>query len=187
VPDQLDISNVSKNTMPITQDPCHTRIRCIGVASSRGSTEISERFAPARGWGGSGLAQHVFRSPARIPAAETSRTGLRGRAAKRKTLYVIERRGQREVDRGSRKGFGVSRRSNTSDEMIPSHWHSIREIIMSAQIAACVRAEASPARARRPRQPAGTQAEDCLRFGGSARTVVKLRGVSARSSADQSS
>jgi hypothetical protein len=48
VPDQLDISNVSKNTMPNTQDPCHTRIRCIGVASSRGSAEISERFAPAK-------------------------------------------------------------------------------------------------------------------------------------------
>jgi hypothetical protein len=33
---------------PKTQDPCHTRIRCIGVASSRGSAEISERFAPAK-------------------------------------------------------------------------------------------------------------------------------------------
>jgi hypothetical protein len=30
-------------------NPCHTRIRCIGVASSRGSAEISERFAPAKG------------------------------------------------------------------------------------------------------------------------------------------
>src|SRR6202140_3467731 len=40
------------------------------------------------GDGGSGLVQPVFRSPARIPAAESTQRTVR-RAAKRKTLYVI--------------------------------------------------------------------------------------------------
>jgi hypothetical protein len=35
------------------------------------------------------LAQHVFRSPARPPATEPPRNGLCGRAAKRKTLYIV--------------------------------------------------------------------------------------------------
>jgi hypothetical protein len=42
------------------------------------------------GDGGSGLVQPVFRSPARIPAAESTQRTVR-RAAKRKTLYVIMR------------------------------------------------------------------------------------------------
>jgi hypothetical protein len=41
------------------------------------------------GDGGSGLVQPVFRSPARIPAAESTQRTVR-RAAKRKTLYVIK-------------------------------------------------------------------------------------------------
>jgi FMN phosphatase YigB (HAD superfamily) len=40
--------------------------------------------------GGSGLVQPVFRSPARIAAAESTQRTVR-RAAKRKTLYVIMR------------------------------------------------------------------------------------------------
>src|ERR1700680_3518744 len=43
------------------------------------------------GGGGSGLAQHVFRSPARIPATESRTARPLRRAAKRKTLYVIAR------------------------------------------------------------------------------------------------
>jgi hypothetical protein len=40
------------------------------------------------GGGGSGLAQHVFRSPARIPATE-SRKGPPVRRAAKRTLYVV--------------------------------------------------------------------------------------------------
>jgi hypothetical protein len=50
------------------------------------------------GDGGSGLVQPVFRSPARIPAAESTQRTVR-RAAKRKTLYVIMRKSENYLAR----------------------------------------------------------------------------------------
>src|SRR5271165_739700 len=53
--------------------------------------------AHSSGDGGSGLVQPVFRSPARIPAAETTRRGLCAAppSEKRYTLSRINRRGGR--------------------------------------------------------------------------------------------
>jgi hypothetical protein len=47
------------------------------------------------------IAQHVFRSPARIPAAEPLADRPRRRAAKRKTLYVIIRENHAGDGQGS--------------------------------------------------------------------------------------
>jgi hypothetical protein len=43
------------------------------------------------GGGGSGLVQHIFRLPARIPALEILGEKPVRRAAKRKTLFIITR------------------------------------------------------------------------------------------------
>jgi hypothetical protein len=66
--------------------PARCASGCPEGASAKDATAFNTH---SPGGGGSGLAQHVFRSPARIPATE-SRTARRvRRAAKRKTLYDI--------------------------------------------------------------------------------------------------
>ena len=74
---------------------------CPEGASAKDAT-ASKTHSP--GGGGSGLAQHVFHSPARIPATESSTGRPVRRAAKRKTLYVIIRKKHGRAGRGARLG-----------------------------------------------------------------------------------
>ena len=59
---------------------------CPDSASAKGAEAFNPHSPDA---GGSGLAQHVLRSPARTPSKESRTGGPLRRAAKRKTLYVI--------------------------------------------------------------------------------------------------
>ena len=68
--------------------PARCPPECPDGASAKDAAAFN---AHSPGGGGSGLAQHVFRSPARIPATESRTDGSVRRAAKRKTLYVIMR------------------------------------------------------------------------------------------------
>src|ERR1700724_2872808 len=78
----------------VWQMPARSASGCPEGASAKDAAAFNTH---SPGGGGSGLAQHVFRSPARIPATE-SRTGRPvHRAAKRKTLYVIIRPGRTNV------------------------------------------------------------------------------------------
>ena len=81
---------VGAASRPMPRTPSRPRLpRMSRRASAEGRSAAFNAHSP--GGGGSGLAQHVFRSPARIPATESQTGRPVRRAAKRKTLYVIIR------------------------------------------------------------------------------------------------
>src|ERR1700722_3009119 len=64
--------------------------RCAsGCPEGASAKDVAAFNTHSPGGGGAGLRQHVFRSPARIPATESRTARPVRRAAKRKTLYVI--------------------------------------------------------------------------------------------------
>jgi hypothetical protein len=66
--------------------PAHCPPGCSDGALAKDAAAFNTH---SQGGGGSGLAQHVFRSPARIPATGSRTARSMRRAAKRKTLYII--------------------------------------------------------------------------------------------------